>query len=120
MRKILIVDDEPSILAGLSSALHKLCGFQGEIKTVSTGKDAIIEMYFSSYWVCFLDLELPDVGGLDVMDEIHEISPETNVAIISASSVGDEIRRTIEKKGGVFIPKPFDLSEIKAFLKHLT
>lgn len=119
MRKILIVDDEPSILSGLSGALRKLCGFQGEIKTASTGRDAIIEMHFSSYWVCFLDLGLPDVGGLDVMEEIHQISPETNVAIISASSIGDEIKRTIEEKGAVFIPKPFVLSDIKAFLKQV-
>lgn len=119
MKRILIVDDEPSILEGLSSALRKLCDFRGQIKTVETGTDAIVEMNLSPYWVCFLDLQLPDVDGLDVMDEIHEISPETNVAIISASSVGEEIRRTIEKKGGVFIPKPFDLSEIKAFLKQV-
>jgi len=119
MRKILIVDDEPSILSGLSSALYKLCDFQGEIKTVSTGRDAIMETYLSSYWVCFLDLELPDVGGLDVMDELREISPDTNVAIISASVVSDETKKTIEEKGAVFIPKPFVLSEIKTFLNRL-
>ena len=119
MRKILIVDDEPSILSGLSSALHKLCGFQGEIKTVSTGRDAIVETYLSSYWVCFLDLELPDLSGLDVMDELREISPEINVAIISAGAVSDETKKIIEKKGAIFIPKPFVLSEIKTFLNRL-
>jgi DNA-binding NtrC family response regulator len=118
MKKILIVDDEPTILAGLSRALYKVCDFTGEVKGVSTGRDAILEVYLSPYWVCFLDLELPDVGGLDVMDEIQAISPATKVAIISASAVGHEVRKTIEKRGAVFIAKPFVLSEIKAFLNH--
>lgn len=116
--RILIVDDEPLILSGLSNALYKLRDFHGEIKTVETGGQAIKEIRHCSYSICFLDLHLPDLNGLQVMKKIREISPATKVAIISAGPVSDEAKREIQKGGALFFPKPFILSEVKSFVKQ--
>ena len=43
LKRILIVDDHPLNLIGLSRALKVLCNFQGEIKTVENGREAIEE-----------------------------------------------------------------------------
>lgn len=118
IKRILIVDDEPLILEGLSKAIHKLCNFQGEIKTVETGKDAINEISSCFYDICFLDIKLPDLSGLDVMKKINEISPETSVAIITALVINDDMKKTIEESASLFIEKPIDLSQIKTFVKQ--
>ncbi len=118
IKRILIVDDEQLIREGLSKALHKLCDFQGEIKTVGTAGEAIDEISLYFHDICFLDIDLPDLNGLDVMKKINEISPETRVAIITALTINDDMKRKIEKGASLFIPKPFDISQIKAFVKQ--
>ncbi len=118
IKRILIVDDELLILSGLSKALHKLCNFQGEIKTVETAREAIDEISLCFYDICFLDIDLPDLNGLDVMKKINEISPETSIAIITALHIDDDMKRKIEEGASLFIPKPFDISQIKAFVKQ--
>jgi len=118
IKKILIVDDDPLILEGFSNALHKVCNFQGEIKTAENGKDAIDEISLCSYDICFLDINLPDLNGLDVMKKIKEISPDTSVAIVSGDIIDDNKKRKIEERASLFIPKPIDLSQIKAFVEQ--
>ena len=118
IKRILIVDDAPLILSGLSKALYKLCNFQGEIKTVETGKNAIDEISRCFHDICFLDIDLPDLNGLDVMKKINEISPETSIAIMTALVIDDDMKRTIEEGASLFIEKPIDLSQIKVFVKE--
>jgi len=118
-RKILIVDDEPTIREGLSKALHKFCDFQGEVKTVVNGKDALKEVSLCFYDICFLDVSLPDLSGIEVMGKINAISPNTRVVIMTASVIDGEIKRTIEEKASLFIAKPLDLSQIRVFVNHV-
>ncbi|MEW6599543.1 MAG: response regulator [Nitrospirota bacterium] len=96
-KKILIVDDELAILTGLSKALRELCGFPGEIRTVVNGREAVYEARSCFYDICFLDIKLPDINGLDVMRDIHYVSPETSIMLMSASHVRDDLKQIIEK-----------------------
>jgi len=120
IKKILIVDDDQYILEVMSKALCKVCNFRGEIKTVKNGKDAIKEVSDCFYNICFLDIKLPDLNGLDVMKKIKEISPETRIAIMSGSFITDDMKRAIEEGASLFIEKPFDLSQIKPFVKQVS
>ncbi len=119
IKRVLIIDDDLIILSELSKALCKFCDFHGEIKTVDNGKDAIEEVSHCFYNICFIDINLPDLNGLDVMRNINEISPETNIVIMTASLITDHMKKTIEENASLFIDKPFDLSQIKAFMKQI-
>lgn len=119
MKKILIVDDEPTILSGLSKAIYNFCDFDGEVKTVGNGKDAINEIGLCHYDICFLDLKLPDIHGLDVMKKINEISPETKIAIMTACIIDDDMEKKIKEGSSIFLPKPVNLSTFKAFIKQV-
>ncbi len=114
MKRILIVDDEPLILYGLSKTLHGLA----DVKTVTTGEEAILEFRSCFYDLCFLDIYLPDINGLDVMEKVKEISPETKVAIMTASHVNDDMKRAIEARADYFIAKPFKLPQVKVIAKR--
>lgn len=118
-KKILIVDDEPSIRFGLSRALQKICDFRGEIKTVENGKDAIKEIRLCHYDICFLDIKLPDINGIEVMKKIKEISPKTDVAIMTAHGISEDTESTIQDLASLFLIKPFDLFYVKAFVKRV-
>jgi len=117
MKKVLIVDDELMILTGLSKALRELCGFLGEIRTAVNGREAVREAGSCFYDICFLDIMLPDINGLDVMKDIHYISPETNIMLMSASHIGDDLKKVIENGEAFYIDKPFNFSQIRYLIK---
>jgi len=118
LKRILIVDDHPLNLIGLSRALKVLCDFHGEIKTVENGREAIEEFGLHFYNICFLDINLPDMNGLDVMKKIHDTSPETDVVIISGHMIYDDMKKMIEEKASLYISKPYDILEISEFLQQ--
>jgi DNA-binding response OmpR family regulator len=109
-KKILIVDDEVLILNGLSKFLSN---DKIKIQTAATGFDALDEIRAYPYDLCFLDVNLPDISGLDVMKKIKEASPQTKVVIMTAHHVNEDMKKEIEDNAFHFIGKPFDLSQIK-------
>jgi DNA-binding NtrC family response regulator len=117
INKILIVDDQVSFLNGMSKALKSYCDFPGEIKTVENGEKAIAEVSSSFYDVCFLDLNLPDISGLDVMKKIHYISPKTKVVIMTADYLDEDVKTKIEKGASLLISKPVELDDVRNFIR---
>jgi len=115
-KRILIVDDEPSILSGPSKAINKFCNFRGEVKTAGNGKDAVKEVSRCFYDICFLDINLPDLSGLDVMKKINEISPQTKVAIMTACTITGGMKKKIDEGASLFIDKPINLPKVRVFL----
>jgi len=110
LKKVLIVDDEALILTGLSKYLSN---GNIEITTASTGADAIKEISAYPYDLCFVDIFLPDIDGIDVMKKIKGASPQTKVVIMTAHDVDGDMKREIKDNAFHFIGKPFDISQIK-------
>ncbi|MEE9609841.1 MAG: response regulator [Desulfatiglandales bacterium] len=110
-KRILIVDDDPLILYAISKAI---CRDGVEIDAVSTGEEATARINSCPYDLCFLDIYLPDLDGLSIMYRLKEISPETKVVIMTASYVDDDMKKTIDDSADYFIPKPFEIFQIRA------
>ena len=83
MKRILIVDDEPMIRE-LLEAMLELEGM--DVKSASNGEEALKELSTSFYDMCFLDLILPGISGLETMGKIREISPGTKIALMTGYS----------------------------------
>ncbi len=116
MKKILVVDDEPLFLQGLGKALQS---DSTEVKTVSTGQAALEEVTATPYQICFLDICLPDLDGVRVLNRIKEISPQTKVVMMTAGVVNSAMQESIEKNADMFLPKPFDLLQVKMLAKNI-
>lgn len=114
----MIVDDDNLIRWGLSKHIPSFCNCPVEIKTIDNGTDAAAEIAASFYDVCFLDINLPDANGIDVMKKINKISPKTAVIIMTAEELDDECRKKVEEMAYQFISKPFDFYQIKFILKN--
>lgn len=115
-RRVLIVEDEPLIRQGLARAIRSP---RLEITECGLGMDAIEEVKRSRYDLCFVDVNLPDISGIDVMKRIKEISPSTRVVVITSCLLDNEAEQDIETYSYSFIPKPFDIFQIRRVVKEL-
>jgi two-component system alkaline phosphatase synthesis response regulator PhoP len=108
--KILIVDDEPKIIEVLKLYLEKE-GFQ--VATASNGKQAIERAASYKPDLVVLDLNLPDMDGLEVCRNIRK---QSNVPIIMLTGRGEEIDKIVGLEMGAddYVTKPFSGREIVA------
>ena len=112
----MVVDDEPLILYSLAKTLQ---GDGVEVMTVNNGSDAIEASRRSFYNPCLIDLCLPDMDGIDVMMKIRKLSPESKILILSALCLKDTVKDLIKENAYLFIPKPFELSYVKAIVRKI-
>jgi len=117
MTKILLVDDEDLILHSLSKALLQT---GADVTTVTNGKDGLNEIKRSRYDICFLDVQLPDASGLDLMKIIREISPLTKLIIMTAVSLNKEQLSSLHDFSCHYLPKPFDLKQVHTLLSDIS
>ena len=95
--KIFVVEDDPTYLKFLQYVLGLNPDF--EVTFFSTGKDCIAKLHEHPH-IITLDYSLPDMSGEEVLNEIKELSPTSNVIVISAQ---DKIGTAVELlKQGAF------------------
>ncbi len=113
MPKILIVDDEPSIIDIISFALETE-GFS----TIScaTGGDALVEIEAVDFDLLILDIGLPDINGFELAKRIRSSS---QVPIIFLTARSSEIDRVVGLELGAddYVTKPFSPRELSARVK---
>ncbi|MGQ9687435.1 MAG: diguanylate cyclase [Desulfobaccales bacterium] len=78
--KILLVDDDPTILKTLSRFL-KLQGY--EVEALASGRQAQAVLQDNEIPLAILDLMLPDVSGLELLAQVRERSPDTEVILFT-------------------------------------
>lgn len=112
--KILIVDDESSIR---DSLFHYFTKETYEVDLAPNGEITreLISKY--EYDVIFLDLRLPDVNGLELLQEILENSLSTQVIVISAYGNIETAVSAIKAGAFDFLEKPFSIYEAKLALE---
>ncbi len=109
MSRILIIDDDQQL--GLSFA--KILSQEGYTTTNAyTGGEGIEAVKKNRPDVIILDIRLPDMGGLQVFEVIHEIFPKLPVIIITAYSSTETAIGAIKKGAFDYIYKPFDVPEM--------
>ena len=116
MTKILLVDDKELILISLSKMLRN-CG--AEVTTVANGKDAIREIEGASYDICFLDVQLPDANGLDLMQIIRKVSPNSRIVIMTALTLNETQLRSLRDVACHYLPKPFELDHVQSLVAKI-
>ncbi len=116
MTKILLVDDENLLLHSLTTTLRH---DGADVTAVSSGKDALREIYRFPYDICFLDVQLPDANGLDLMKVVRKVSPETAVIIMTAVELNDGQLKHLNANAGHYLPKPFDLDQVRLLVRRI-
>ncbi len=109
-RSILIIDDEENIRKYLARSLDK-DGF--DVYTAQYGKEGINHLVQKHIDVVLLDLNLPDIHGLDVLKEIKAIDVQSVVFIITAYGDITSAVEAIKLGAYDYLTKPFDVEDIK-------
>lgn len=109
MTKVLVVDDELILRTALKSALSS----QGyEVKVCESGKKALQMLQSEFFDIALVDVRLPDINGLDLLQEIRKISPETGVIIITAYAEVRSAVKAIKEGAFDYLSKPFQEEEL--------
>ena len=114
MPRILIVDDEPSIVLALKDELV----FEGfEVDSASDGPSALERAREFKPDVMLLDLALPGLNGFEVCRQIRPLMPDLWIIMVSVR--GEEVDRVMGLELGAddYVTKPFSLREIVARIK---
>ncbi len=115
-KRILIVDDEPNFAKMLSISLRKL-GKEFTFDTAHNGGEALLKLKQATYSLLITDYNMPDMTGLDLASMVRQVSPGTQVVLMTAFGT-DMLRDKIAKaKLDAFIDKPFDLNQIREIVK---
>jgi two-component system KDP operon response regulator KdpE len=113
MAKILIIDDDRSLLRALRLGLQS----EGhDVTTVENGESGLSQTAILQPDVVILDIGLPDMDGLSVCKRIREWS---DVPIIILSATGAENRKVAALDGGAndYVTKPFSMPELEARIR---
>ena len=106
MARVLVVDDEPRIVSFVSRALSAE-GFQ--VDGASDGIRALELASSGSYELVVLDLLLPHMDGMSVLQELMETRPDQRVLVLSALSDVETKVRCLEFGASDYLSKPFSL-----------
>jgi two-component system KDP operon response regulator KdpE len=113
MTKVLVVDDDPSLLKALRIGLTAR---GDDVLVAHSGAEAVNQVALAGPDLVILDLGLPDLDGLEVCRRIREFS---DVPIVVLSAYGDERRKVEALDSGAddFVTKPFGMAELEARLR---
>ncbi|MBT3217726.1 MAG: sigma-54-dependent Fis family transcriptional regulator [Proteobacteria bacterium] len=108
-KRILIVDDEPSIRTVLKAHLRKL-GY--DIETACDGGEAIAALKKGHFHLIVTDLKMPVVDGMALLSWAKENLPGLPVILITAHGTVDGAVSALKQGAFDFITKPFDRDEL--------
>jgi two-component system, NtrC family, response regulator AtoC len=112
--KILVVDDEHLIRWSLEQNLKK----QGyEVFTASNGEDALRIAREEIPDLMLLDIQLPGINGLQVLEKIKEMEEEIIVIMVTALGVLETAVKAMRSGAYDYVNKPFNLDELAIVIK---
>jgi len=114
--KILIVDDDESIRISFKQVLAK-DGHQATI--VENGSLALEQVKKNQIDLAFVDLKMPGIDGMEVLKQIRNLSPKTDVVIITGFGTVATAVEAMKYGAYDYIQKPFPVETIRQVLKKI-
>lgn len=114
--RILIVEDEVDLQEAIAEGL-RLDGYA--VDTCGNGKEAYELLYVENYDLVVLDLNLPQMNGLEILEKIRGEKPNLKVLILSARNSTLDKVRGLDSGANDYLAKPFDFSELEARIRSL-
>ncbi len=118
VKKVLIVDDEPNIVAALDYLLRR-SGY--EVYVAADGEAALRQVQAVSPDLVLLDIMIPERSGYDVCQRIREHPEWSKIRIVMLSAKGREAERSkgLSLGADAYITKPFSNAELVARIGEL-
>lgn len=115
MHKVLVVDDDQVLRDSVKQALEYHHFF---VDTASNGKEALNAVYGKKYDLVVMDVNMPEMDGIEALHEMKKYDPSIIVLILTAySNVGDAVKAV--KEGAYnYLEKPITSENLAALIKR--
>ena len=107
--RILITDDSKLLRKKLRDELENL---DCEVIEATNGKEAITVDLENEPDGVFLDIVMPEVGGIEALQVIREVSPDVPVVMLSSAGTPQKLMQTLKMGAIDFIQKPYSREQI--------
>lgn len=115
-KRILIVDDEEGYRKVL---LNSLTDIGYETKAVKNGFEALEEIKRQRYSIILLDVKMPGMDGIELLDHMQRMRFNSHIVIITAYTDQDIAKEAVRKGAKKVITKPFSMDDIEACISEL-
>jgi len=113
---VLVVDDEEAVRSGLAEFL-KAANYQ--VRTAQTGAQALEMLSGGSFDAVLLDVVMPDMSGLEVLERYRGNGGTAPVVVLSALAGADDAVRAMKLGATDYLCKPFDTAELESSLARV-
>ena len=114
--RILFADDEKSLQEFMRSELPRL---GHEVVVCPDGKSAVKALEKSSFDAAILDLRMPGMTGIEVLEQLKQISPDTEAVVMTGHASMETAIDAVRLGAFDYITKPCKLAEIEAVLRKV-
>jgi two-component system OmpR family response regulator len=109
--QILVVDDEPSIVDAVSTALR----YEGfDVREAANGRDALTAVTTAEPDLIVLDWMLPDLDGIEVGRRLRDRGYKSAILFLTAKDAVENKVEALRVGGDDYVTKPFSLAELVA------
>jgi two-component system OmpR family response regulator len=113
--KLLLVEDDRNVAGALIYTLKSTF----DLEVAANGNTAIHKCKESNYDIIVLDLNLPDIPGLSVCEQLRQLGVNTPILILSAATHVLTKINLLDAGANDYLTKPFSLGELKARVRVL-
>ena len=114
--RILIVEDEIDLCDTIAEGLI-IDGYA--VDTCYDGKEALDLIIYETYDLIVLDLNLPNMDGIDILTEVRKQNQEVKILVLSARGSVDDKVLGLDIGANDYLTKPFDFAELEARIRSL-
>jgi DNA-binding response OmpR family regulator len=113
--RLLVVDDEPNMRAGLRDVLN-LMGYR--VEEAASGYEALDLLESACYDLMVLDMQMPGIGGVEVMRHARKMQPDLSIIVLTAHASLESAIAAVKSDVADYLHKPFDIESLSATVAH--
>ncbi|MFC1813995.1 response regulator, partial [Thermodesulfobacteriota bacterium] len=115
--KVMVVDDELIIRESLFSYFRK---YGHEIETASSGVEALDKLKKAPFHVLFVDIKMPGMDGMELLEKVKDEYPETMVVIITAYGSIESAAKAMRIGASDYLLKPFKPDQLSLTIERIS
>ena len=114
--RVLVVDDDPVV----RSSCERVLGQEYDVRLAETGREGLDCLEAESFDLALVDLKLPDIGGMDILQQAPDRFPSVPIIIITGYSTVKNAVEAIKTGAFDYVAKPFTPDELEAAVEKLS
>jgi response regulator RpfG family c-di-GMP phosphodiesterase len=113
--RILIIEDDTSMLTSLTMIFRRK-GYY--VETAISGRSALENIKKNSYHLGLIDIKLPDMDGIDLIEPLKKINPEMVLIMVTGYASIESAVRALNAGASAYITKPINMDEVLAAIRE--